>query len=332
MPFPRSSPAVRALLRRSIPSSAPRITIRRMTQNSAEGGSYASTGKTHYNHKTSDLPWIIGSLAVTLPSAAFLLSGESPKPHKPLPKYDPHDKSTSPREFGEKTAAKETAPKAEEPTPKEEQVAASDEAKATQEPISTEKEGQDIAGATFEAIGQALEATGDIGKKAGELSEAAKNKAEASIQGVADVAAAVKEMVGETIEGITDESKKKADEAGEKAAEIKGEVSEKVEKMKETAEEKVEAKGEDKSRSQKLQELNQAQTDKAPSQTDPPSAAFKEIRSMNEMSGKQEGLSNADTWHPILHDERGQAIAKKSEGPHESAKLKGTVDPNRSAK
>jgi hypothetical protein len=33
-----------------------------------------------------------------------------------------------------------------------------------------------------------------------------------------------------------------------------------------------------------------------------------------------------------LHDERGDAISKKPEGSHDTAKLKGTVDPNRDSK
>jgi len=34
----------------------------------------------------------------------------------------------------------------------------------------------------------------------------------------------------------------------------------------------------------------------------------------------------------VLHEPRGDAISKKGEGVHDSAKLKGTVDVNRPAK
>lgn len=77
---------------------------------------------------------------------------------------------------------------------------------------------------------------------------------------------------------------------------------------------------------------------------------MKDVASPNMQSGKQEGISNKDTRHSVsisfsivarhmnindgsqvLHSERGQSISKKAEGAHETAKLKGTVDPFRPA-
>ncbi|KAF2126484.1 hypothetical protein P153DRAFT_346273 [Dothidotthia symphoricarpi CBS 119687] len=54
----------------------------------------------------------------------------------------------------------------------------------------------------------------------------------------------------------------------------------------------------------------------------------KDAKSSNEMSGKQEGMSNADTHHSSeisKHDEK----SKKGEGVAETAKLKGTVSTDR---
>lgn len=54
----------------------------------------------------------------------------------------------------------------------------------------------------------------------------------------------------------------------------------------------------------------------------------KEPKSFNEMSGKQQGMSNDETHHTSQiseHDEK----SKKGEGVAETAKLKGTVSTDR---
>lgn len=48
------------------------------------------------------------------------------------------------------------------------------------------------------------------------------------------------------------------------------------------------------------------------------------------MSGKQEGLSNTDTKHSTDISNNPNK-SKKSEGGPDTAKVKGTVDPNRKA-
>jgi hypothetical protein len=54
----------------------------------------------------------------------------------------------------------------------------------------------------------------------------------------------------------------------------------------------------------------------------------KEAKGPNEMSGKQEGLSNEDSGHstPVADNPN---KSSKGEGTAETAKLKGTVDVNR---
>ena len=54
----------------------------------------------------------------------------------------------------------------------------------------------------------------------------------------------------------------------------------------------------------------------------------KEDKSDNEMSGKQEGLSNTDTHHSSQVSKQDDK-SKKGEGTPETAKSMGTVDPNR---
>ncbi|KAI5811206.1 hypothetical protein DFH27DRAFT_16161 [Peziza echinospora] len=58
-------------------------------------------------------------------------------------------------------------------------------------------------------------------------------------------------------------------------------------------------------------------------------ATDRDPRSFNEMSGKQEGLSNGPTFHASLHSTRGKEISMKAEGVHDTTKLKGSVDPKR---
>jgi len=51
-------------------------------------------------------------------------------------------------------------------------------------------------------------------------------------------------------------------------------------------------------------------------------------KSSNEMSGKQEGISNADTGHSELGKKLPE-VSKRGEGAPESAKHKGTVSTDR---
>lgn len=67
---------------------------------------------------------------------------------------------------------------------------------------------------------------------------------------------------------------------------------------------------------------------KDPAKRDP-GRSVKEPAGQGSMSQKQEGLANTDTKHVVFNTPRGDAIKKKSEGSHDSAKLKGTVDVNR---
>ncbi|OJK01438.1 hypothetical protein ASPACDRAFT_77182 [Aspergillus aculeatus ATCC 16872] len=64
---------------------------------------------------------------------------------------------------------------------------------------------------------------------------------------------------------------------------------------------------------------------KAPSEADEPSTR-KEAGNASTISGKQEGISNATTDHPHVN-EPGKSV--KGEGETETAKVKGTVSPDR---
>ncbi|KAB8299786.1 hypothetical protein EYC80_000038 [Monilinia laxa] len=90
------------------------------------------------------------------------------------------------------------------------------------------------------------------------------------------------------------------------------------------------AKGGNKTRLESKAAIKQGEDGSEGSEEEPSdkAAASKEPQGKNSQSGKQEGLSNTDTKHStdITND---PSKSKKSEGAPETAKVKGTVDPNR---
>ncbi|KAH0602863.1 uncharacterized protein H6S33_008513 [Morchella sextelata] len=178
---------------------------------------------------------------------------------------------------------------------------------------------------------KASQAAEKASEKASEVYSDVKSKVTSSDSSPSDTASEVEEKGSEKAQNLKEK-------ASEKAEDLKGKTSEKVEDLKELKEkgsEKVndlKEKGSEKAAELKKKAENESNQGKPPSETDKPAAAIKPPKSMNEQSGKQEGISNSETNHAVLHDERGQAISKKSEGTHDTAKLKGTVDPNREAR
>ncbi|KAA8914913.1 hypothetical protein FN846DRAFT_925665 [Sphaerosporella brunnea] len=131
-------------------------------------------------------------------------------------------------------------------------------------------------------------------------------------------------------EPIKEEVKEAVAEVPQKAEEVKEKAEEKVEEVKEKGEEKFEEAKE--AVSERKEEEEPKSSTVNPQKIDPGNTATKEAGGPGTISGKQEGLSNDDTSHAILHEERGDAISKKAEGVHDTAKLKGTVDVDRPAK
>ncbi|RAL62279.1 hypothetical protein DID88_004846 [Monilinia fructigena] len=90
------------------------------------------------------------------------------------------------------------------------------------------------------------------------------------------------------------------------------------------------AKGGNKVRLESKAAIKQGEDSSEGSEEEPldKAAASKEPQGKSTQSGKQEGLSNTDTKHStdITND---PSKSKKSEGAPETAKVKGTVDPNR---
>lgn len=153
---------------------------------------------------------------------------------------------------------------------------------------------RDVSEAVEDARDQAREKTGEMGEKAGELYGEAKNKAETSVQGVTDKAASVKEKAGETFEGMTGEFKEKAEQATEKVKKTADKVDPRSRDLPDVDQAVA---GDDTNRK------GQALTSANPAKTDPADkgagAGQRDVGSSNEQSGKQEGISNQDTWHAV---------------------------------
>lgn len=147
-------------------------------------------------------------------------------------------------------------------------------------------------------------------------------------------------ILKEKAEKAKEEAKKKAEEAKEKAKEMGEEAKDTVKGEKEEKEEPKEETKEDKLEKANKEDPNQG---KKPSDTDKVSLsriyfcepanhaqpdARKEDKSFNEMSGKQSGLSNDETHHSTQPG-KDDSKSKKGEGVADTAKLKGTVSPDR---
>lgn len=139
------------------------------------------------------------------------------------------------------------------------------------------------------------------------------------------------EEINETTSALTDKAKKTAAEIAETAKEKASEASENIkDKVLPDNPEAPGAKKTPRAAAERaiLEENRKPYTDITHS-GQAADATSKKAGSFNTQSGKQEGLSNDDTRNALFYRERGAEISKKAEGVHDSAKLKGTVDPKR---
>ncbi|KAF8465332.1 hypothetical protein BDZ91DRAFT_235075 [Kalaharituber pfeilii] len=254
-------------------------------------------------NKSSDLPWIVGSLAVTVPAVLYLMSG--PTPHKP----DVHKAA-----YNAASKAQAAVPYSVAEAKQTVSGAASTASEAASKVTQAAKE-------KYEEASPAVSSTEDTEEKAGDAYESAEETAQDTAEETAEGA------VEETSQDTANE-----DTAREATEQMKEETPEMWDKVKASAENAV-PKPE---RTPRLQtEAERLAENKKPAKRDlthtdmGPSAATRETKSMNEMSGKQEGITSGPTWHAEFYDGKGPGISKKSEGVHDSVKLKGTVDPGR---
>ncbi|KAI5812096.1 hypothetical protein BZA77DRAFT_150051 [Pyronema omphalodes] len=305
MVFSRSASVLRSVARRTLSPQVNSRFISRTAPRRATDNSYPH----HITGGASDVPWIIGSVGITLPCLYYLFTQGSPSPKH----SDSHHKMD--------TASTSPGPNVQTHPPSQrngfnhshEHRTEADDKNA---PVASQKEQH----------GHGTKKTEVADSKDKEPTSTSPTKEEKT------AAHETQEQAGDVTENVKETAKEAASEAQEKAADITESVKETASEAKEAVTEKVEeateSKSEDKEEA-KDEAKEEKPKSKNPQEIDPGYTAQKTPGHIGTMSGKQEGLSNTDTSHPLLHTERGDAIAKKPEGIHETAKIKGTVDVNR---
>ncbi|KAI9789287.1 MAG: hypothetical protein M1835_001769 [Candelina submexicana] len=277
---------------------------------------YASEGGHEPKKASGDLPWIIGSIAVTLPTCAYLLQPSSDKGHAHEGHEDHEEHAKELEGEGEEGAEEHSPEDSKEETEAEEggtEVGTSDtkseqaESKHEPEPRSTDD--------------PMSEDSSEVEDKSDESEDHEEKK-----QGIAEPYKGDDEPheveSGGNVEGV---QFKGATSGGTK--EGKNEQGD-------TRKHIPDAKGGAKKRIESDYGLKQGVSDKAKA-TDPTgtvqkdqAAAAKPPTSHNEQSGKQEGVSNTDTKHSTDITNNPNK-SRKGEGTPETSKSKGTVDPSR---
>ncbi|KAG0632813.1 hypothetical protein HOY80DRAFT_897512 [Tuber brumale] len=231
-----------------------------MTQSSSQGDSHGSAGHANHGKKSSDTAWLVGSIAVTVPSVLYLLHSSPAK--KPDHHGSGHRSSTSALEHeGGASSGAETAKSQMDPTP------------------------ESVSEAAENARDWANERLGETGEQAGEAPEPAtersKNRAHDGDKGSEEVAGRPNQ----------DGEKDSGDSQGREGTHT---PKEPIDEKK-----KVEKTGGDSKSSETLSNLNMKQNpSKTPSQVDPPATGMKGAGSTDKTSGKQ-GPSNSDTSHAV---------------------------------
>ncbi|KAG0127527.1 hypothetical protein HOY82DRAFT_490356 [Tuber indicum] len=261
-----------------------------MTQNSVQGGSNASAGHANHGKKSSDTAWLVVSIAVTIPSALYLLYS-SPAKKSDYHGSGHHSSTSTLEDKGGASSVGETANS------------------------QMDHAAESVSLAADDTRDQANERLGEIGEKAGELYGGAKDRTEASIMRATDKTAYVKEEAGEVPEPTTEGSKNRTHEDDKGSQEVSGKPNQDGEKDlddsqgREGADTPKEPVGErrkaektdgDSKSSETLSNLKRKQNpSKTPSQVDPPATGMKDAPSTDKRSGKQEGLDNGDAPHPV---------------------------------
>ncbi|MCJ1319598.1 hypothetical protein MMC15_004934 [Xylographa vitiligo] len=259
---------------------------------------YAS-GSDHGPEKAkSDLPWLAGAIAVTVPSCWYLLQEGPAKPSHHEPGNDEsHEDFEAARKGtdsadGDEDEGKDGEKVGDEGEKSEDGGESSDESE-----IAKSGSGDDDGEKSDESP-----PSGTEGEKQGSSDPSGNQDPENTVH---------ETEAGEDVEGVRGKGATKDGPAGDTRKHI------------------PDAKGYNKKRIES--DYGKAQSPDRSEETEPDkgdkAATAKEPGSQNTTSGKQEGVSNTDTKHssdPLSRSD----TPKKPEGP-ETAKAKGTVDPQR---
>ncbi|KAK5119068.1 hypothetical protein LTR62_000279 [Meristemomyces frigidus] len=302
----RALQGLRSTFRTTTTRATSRVSAPARTQ-LAVGRRYASGGGHGHAEPTSDIPWMIGGAAVTIPSCWYLW----PEAHAESGHHG-HDEHADESHSEDAEHAEEDAPK-EESAEGEEQDEEKDVKEGEAEKTGDEKDSESEKSPKDQQ---------EQGKEPGESSASGKPSGS---QGE-----------GQDAGAATPSEDSKPKEGGGSGV-GKGNVKADSDGASESRKSEPDNKGGRKTRvdsglqkdlgaSDETHEEGQGGTKQEKAATSKPPAKGKE----GEITGKQFGLSNTPTRHSHQIDEDPEK-SKKAEGGPDTAKVMGTVDPNRPA-
>ncbi|MCJ1377064.1 hypothetical protein MMC17_000154 [Xylographa soralifera] len=275
-----------------------RNSIVRQSWQQVQRRAYASGGDHGSEKAKSDLPWLAGAIAVTVPSCWYLLQEGPAKPSHHEPGNDEsHEDFEAARKGTESADGEEDEGKDGEK--------AEDEGEKAEDNRENSDEGEKAKSASSGEDGESSDdspPSGTEGEKQGSPDPSGNQDPENSAR---------ETEAGDDVEGVRGKGATKAGPAGDTRKHI------------------PDAKGYNKKRIES--DYGHVQSPDGSEENEPDkgdrAATAKEAGSQNTTSGKQEGVSNTDTKHssdPLSRSD----TPKKPEGP-ETAKAKGAVDPQR---
>ncbi|KAI9810542.1 MAG: hypothetical protein M1827_006215 [Pycnora praestabilis] len=297
-----------------------RNTVKPQLLQRASKRGYASGGGHEPKKASSDVPWLIGAVAVTLPTCAYLLQPSEDKGHGHGHAHD------------NKHGGEEHADNKHEESEESEEKAEGDEEEGSEQDSGHEGEEQNE-----ERKEDQGEAKAEESEEKSESQDAPKEDSQSDDSGSDDGDNAhTPDTAG--AEDLKKTSKNDEAHVTEKGGNVegvrfKGATSGGTEEGEQgdTRKHIPDAKGGAKKRIESHYGNRQGVSpDDASSDEDgrDRAASSKPAKSMNETSGKQEGLSNTDTKHST-DITNNKDKSRKGEGMPETAKSKGAVDPSR---
>ncbi|MCJ1259658.1 hypothetical protein MMC24_007497 [Lignoscripta atroalba] len=273
----------------------------------AQRRGYASGGAHGAQKASSDLPWIIGATAVTVPSCAYLLQPNPNKGHGHGHDGEGHGEHGE-HEEGEEGENDEGQEEHEESSPDDQETGDGAEGKEGEESSEGAADQSESGG------GQDPEKSDDSDSDGGEQQDTpdtSDDEGEANVPHEKEGGGDVK---GVQFKGATSGGTKDGEQG-------------------DTRKHIPDAKGANKKRIESDYGLRQGVDDEGFDRNEDGTkseraTASKPPGSKNMMSGKQEGISNTDTKHSTDISNSPEK-SKKGEGSPETAKSKGTVDPSR---
>ncbi|MCJ1401201.1 hypothetical protein MMC11_004413 [Xylographa trunciseda] len=293
MSFARRPSSYAALIRHRITPVVRNSTSRQSWQK-VQRRAYASGGDHGSEKAKSDLPWLAGAIAVTVPSCWYLLQEGPAKPSHHEPGNDESHEDFEAARKG--TASGDSG---------EDEGEGGEKVEDDGEKAEDSEEGGKANSDSSAEVGEESDdspPSGSDGEKQGSPDPSGNQDPDNT---------AHETEAGDDVEGVRGKGATKEGPAGDTRKHI------------------PDAKGYNKKRIES--DYGHSQSPDRSEETEPDkgdkAAAAKEAGSQNTQSGKQEGVSNTDTKHSTDPLSRSDT-PKKPEGP-ETAKAKGTVDPQR---